>query len=460
VSPAKPRFELTHVAADSPSETPEVVPFEDASPTRRSDRREFIGMGLTAAAVLAATRPGAARATPQRRGATGACLWAHGEAVLSLAASPTADLLVSGGDGPDGPVKLWGLPEGNLIKKLRKGKSKALSLAITPNGKLLVTGGGPAKGGPSALKLWSLPSGASLRQLGGNPGNVSGLSISADGKLLASVSSVDHTVKLWSLPAGKLVGTLKTGPTFSVALSRSSKLVATGGPGGFIQLWSLDGELITKTKAHAGDVLALAIGRNGKLLASGDKQGKIKLWRLPSLTLIKALDAHSARVQSLALSSGEKLLASASFDRTVKLWRVPGGSLARSMIGHTDKVSAVVFTRSGTTLASGGYDKTIRLWDVKTGKPKQCLTDIKANPASKKGTTITRKNARGETVTWTQPCGTPIPAGAVCTCNCIPGGVGPACSCVGHQTTCTCNTICTCQGVCSCVGVSHYWYPN
>ncbi|MBX3081893.1 MAG: SH3 domain-containing protein [Anaerolineae bacterium] len=53
-------------------------------------------------------------------------------------------------------------------------------------------------------------------------------------------------------------------------------------------------------------------------------------------------------------------------------------------------------------------------------------------------------------VTYTLPCGSPIPSGAVCVCNCVTapqpcGCVGNTCGCVGNS--CACNTI-------------HYWYPN
>jgi len=69
--------------------------------------------------------------------------------------------------------------------------------------------------------------------------------------------------------------------------------------------------------------------------------------------------------------------------------------------------------------------------------------------------------------TYTLPCGSPIPPGAVCTCNCV--SVPPSCSCVGYQ-ACSCvgHQACSCVGyqACSCVGhqacsvVTHYWYPN
>jgi hypothetical protein len=55
--------------------------------------------------------------------------------------------------------------------------------------------------------------------------------------------------------------------------------------------------------------------------------------------------------------------------------------------------------------------------------------------------------------TYTMPCGSPLPAGAVCICNCV---AAPA----GGGFNCTCDSICTCDTVCSCVGATHYWYPN
>jgi hypothetical protein len=47
--------------------------------------------------------------------------------------------------------------------------------------------------------------------------------------------------------------------------------------------------------------------------------------------------------------------------------------------------------------------------------------------------------------TFTLPCGSAIPPGAVCICNCV--SVPPSCACQGYNP-------------CSCAGASHYWYPN
>lgn len=52
----------------------------------------------------------------------------------------------------------------------------------------------------------------------------------------------------------------------------------------------------------------------------------------------------------------------------------------------------------------------------------------------------------GNVYTYTLPCGSEIPAGATCTCNCVSvPAAAPNCDCVGN--------VCTCDSV-------HYWYPN
>jgi WD40 repeat protein len=470
VSPAKPEFNLTRVPPGGErgaTDAPEIIAVTDMPWAGRTDRRGFLGAGLAAGAALLVAESDIARAALKgARIASGGCLWAFDAPVLSLAASPTEAVLVSGAGGSAGAVKIWGLPQGNLIKKLTKDKTPTLALAVAPDGDLFATGEGSSSGSKGTLKLWDLPSGALDEKLGANQGSVSALAISGNGELLASVCSVSDSVVIWSLPAGTQVTTLSSGLAYAVALNSAGSLLAAGGSGGFIKLWSLPGGTLLETVAgDASEVFALAMSQDGTTLYSGGMDGTIRCWSLPSLTLTATLTGHTAAISALAVSPSGALLASGSYDQEVKLWNLPSGSLDTTMTGHTNWVSSVAFDSTGTMLASGGYDKTIRLWDVQTGQMIRCLVDMKANPHKKKGTTVTGTTATGQTVSWTQPCGAAIPAGAVCTCNCVPGGVCScvghhACSCVGHK-ACTCNAVCTCQSVCTCVSFSsHYWYPN
>jgi hypothetical protein len=53
----------------------------------------------------------------------------------------------------------------------------------------------------------------------------------------------------------------------------------------------------------------------------------------------------------------------------------------------------------------------------------------------------------GNIYTYTLPCGSPLPPGAVCICNCVT--VPAACSCDSYSAPCSCDS-----------HSSHYWYPN
>lgn len=86
-------------------------------------------------------------------------------------------------------------------------------------------------------------------------------------------------------------------------------------------------------------------------------------------------------------------------------------------------------------------------WALKAGSGAKLQTmSIVIYVASKAAIAPGQKGVKIESggKTMTMPCGSPIPPGWVCTCNCVT--VPAACSCVGHRTTCTCDKI-------------HYWHP-
>jgi WD40 repeat protein len=175
------------------------------------------------------------------------------------------------------------------------------------------------------------------------------------------------------------------------------------------------------------------------LLASGGEEPDrtIHLWSLPDGVLLKTLSGHTGGVYSVAFSPDRRLLASAGGypdDKTIKLWSLPDGALLRTLSGHTGFLRSVAIGPDGRLLASGSDDQTIRLWSLPDGKQLPvCLMDPVASLSSASGARYTKDGG-----TYTVPCGSPMPAGAVCTCNCVPG------------------TSCGCVSACGSV----YYYPN
>jgi WD40 repeat protein len=95
-------------------------------------------------------------------------------------------------------ARLWGLPDGALIKTLAEHGDGVTRLVISPDGRLLASGGWNEE-----LRLWSLPDGEFIKTLAGHGAGVTGLAFSPDGRLLAS-GGMNGTVRIWTLPLIRL----------------------------------------------------------------------------------------------------------------------------------------------------------------------------------------------------------------------------------------------------------------
>jgi len=378
---------------------------------------------FSAAAAAAAAPHRASAGVCAQRGAT--------SRVNCIAISPNGRWLASGSD--DQTIKLWSLPDGALLKTLVHAWN-VYSVAIGPDSRLLASACATDK----TIKLWSVPDGALLKTLTGHTNYVRSVDFSPDGKLLAS-GSWDGTVRLWSLPDGALLKT-QTGVGLSqVTCSPDGRILVVLGAS--MQLWSLPDLSLLKTFPYEGGVTSFAISPDGRLLATGRdvdstrRDYSFMLHSLPDGALVKTFGGTSAYPESIALTPDLRLLASGNGDGTILLWSLPDGTLLKTITGHSDWVLSTAISPDGRMLASSSSDATIKLWSLPDGKQLPvCLMDPDAI-----GPAVTGARYTKDGVAYTVPCGTPLPAGAVCTCNCVPG-----CTCVTAGPGC--GTV--------------YWYPN
>ena len=116
------------------------------------------------------------------------------------------------------------------------------------------------------------------------------------------------------------------------------------------------------------------------------------------------------------------------------------------------KFMQMVFSSDGTALAVS-LENSIFFLSLPDFKILGCPVDLSEVTVDKEAIEVSGTDpVTGQSVTYTLPCGAVIPAGAVCTCNCVAG------------TGMSCVDVCTCVGnICNCVGHTvshHYWHPN
>ena len=317
----------------------------------------------------------------------------HSNWVDSVAYSPDGQTVASGSN--DKTIKLWNVNTGNLLQTFEGHSKWVNSVAYSPDGQTLASGSNDNSVGEvlasgsfdDTIKLWNVKTGKLLQTLEGNSHSVNSVAYSPDGQTLASGGSIsyqelirlkyspdlasgsyDQSIKLWDVKTGKLLQTLKddSGSVKSVAYSPDGQTLASGSRDNTIKLWDVKtGKLLQTLEGHSSSVKSVAYSPDGQTLASGSWDNTIKLWNVKTGNLLQTLEGHSSWVNSVAYSPDGQTVASGSRDSTIKLWNVKTGKLLQTLEGHSISVNSVAYSPDGQTLASGSGDDTIKIWRLK-----------------------------------------------------------------------------------------------
>jgi WD40 repeat protein len=152
--------------------------------------------------------------------------------------------------GNDGHVYVWDASDGTLLQRLAGHQGAIMSVAFSPDGSRLASGGrGQGQADSGELFVWDGHSGQRVHAFVGHPGVVSALS--------------------W-IPSGEVV--------------------VSGGSDGMLRWWDLHSRECLREpclgdryrEAHQGTVQALKLSPDGSMLASCGDDGAIRLWDLES----------------------------------------------------------------------------------------------------------------------------------------------------------------------------------
>ena len=248
-------------------------------------------------------------------------------------------------------------------------KGSVSTLAVTPNGKRIVSGSED-----HTIRVWDLETGAAIgNPIEGHEGWVRIVAVTQDGNRIVS-DAWDHTIRIWNMETGAAIGNpfegYEDGVT-AIALTPDGKCIVSGSWDGTIRVWDMEtGTAIGKPiKGHKGWVNNVAVTPDGKRIVSGSDDRTIRIWDMETGAAIgEPIKGHEGGVTAIAVTLDRRRIVSGSDDRTIHVWNLENGAaIGKPIEGHEYGVNTVAVTPDGKRIISGSYDSTIRVWDMETG---------------------------------------------------------------------------------------------
>jgi WD40 repeat protein len=272
-----------------------------------------------------------------------------------------------------GTVAVWEKDSGRLLHEIRGSKAGEASLAFSPDGQLLATGGrfdNDSGTGDFRVRIWDLKTGKIKTEMPAQNGSISKLVFTSDSRTLFS-AGFDQPVIAWNISSGEKLHAFSTEEnTFhNVALSPNDKWVAVSDNDlKTVTVYSFDGtRKLCKLKSKWNFFDSLEFTPDGKSLLTHE-QGGVLIWDISSGKPQAAIPLEQEVFRKATLSpDGKKIALIGGDGRDIGWLDVATGKPLDAWKGRSERIYSLAFSRDGKTVVTGDWG-VVRVWDASKGK--------------------------------------------------------------------------------------------
>jgi WD40 repeat protein len=302
---------------------------------------------------------------------------AHTSYIQGLKFSPDGRNILT--SSADGTAKIWDKFSGKLISTIDSLSENEVAL-YTPDGQGIFTYPGIfSEKKEFNIRLWDAAAGSLVKTFTGHKSAIEHIAISPNGKWMVSCS-YDTTAVLWDTRTGKALLRMDSfnlppghvqfspnGKQFAIYTTQFNKTQWDYQ----VQLWDAERKIkIANYNTSGGPIGNMQFSPDGTKLLVG------MLWHTNAYVfdtqtgdLAYELNGHTGNLRYgvFFTPDGSKIITSAA-DSTIRFWDAKNGAPLKTILAHKGDIDYVVISPDGKYLASSSdEDKMVVKWEVATG---------------------------------------------------------------------------------------------